>query len=162
MVLSHQKPSIFASIFHKMIMFFQTSSQRQFVEGQGANLCSKARFWTDLLFFWGPNVDLWSDIFAKKAPKGHDPELHRASRSRPGWDLAQKTPYRGEFWLTFARMFIMLNVFVYDFGMDFSGVFNIFDMDSERNKVLTVLSFKRGRTIFRFYFYQRPPTAIKH
>ena len=48
---------------------------------------------------------------------------------------------------------MILNVFVSDFGMDFPGVFNISDINSERNKALTALSFKRVRIICQFDFY---------
>ena len=43
MVLGHQKPSIFSSIFHYFSYLFKTPFPRPFLEGQSAGLYSKVR-----------------------------------------------------------------------------------------------------------------------
>ena len=64
------KPSIFASIFHQMFMFFQNPFQTAFLEGPSARLASKVRFWSDFRFSRGHKIDPWGAIFGQNGSKG--------------------------------------------------------------------------------------------
>ena len=57
---------IFRSIFIKFSCFFKNRSQRAFLEGKGADLYSKVRFFVDFWIPVGPKIDPWGSIFAKK------------------------------------------------------------------------------------------------
>ena len=55
--------------FIKFSCFFRTPFQRPFLEGPNARLYSKVRFWSDLRFFKGPEIDPWNDTFSQKGSK---------------------------------------------------------------------------------------------
>ena len=46
-------------------MFFQNPSRRAFLEGPGADLASKGRFWSHFRFSAEPKIDPWGDMFAQ-------------------------------------------------------------------------------------------------
>ena len=79
---------IFASFSHHFFIqfscIFGTPFQRPFLEGPGANLSSKVRFWSDFRFSWGAKIDPWADIFGQQDVKGA--VVCRARRIRePTW-----------------------------------------------------------------------------
>ena len=62
-----QKTLIFGWIFRNFSCFFQNPSRRAFLEGPGADLCSKVRFWRHFRFSVGPKIHPWTSIWHQNA-----------------------------------------------------------------------------------------------
>ena len=64
-----QKPLIFRWIFHQFSCFFQNPSRRPFLEGPGADLYSKVRFWDPSRISGGLEIGPWTPHFRRKSRK---------------------------------------------------------------------------------------------
>ena len=63
----------FRIFFAEFSCFFEDRSQRAFLEGKCADLCSKVRFWSDFGLLRGPKIDPWGAILAQKGEKTRGP-----------------------------------------------------------------------------------------
>ena len=68
-----EKPLIFGWFFHHFFVFFRSPCRTAFLEGPGADLCRKVRFWRRFGLPVGPEIDPWSDIFCQKGSKSRVP-----------------------------------------------------------------------------------------
>ena len=70
--------------FIEFSCFFRNTFQSPFLEGLSADLYSQVRFFTNFRISWGPKIDPWGSIFAKKGSQKSDFFVGRASWGRPG------------------------------------------------------------------------------